>query len=278
MTLITTSLNHHKNHIMKNSLTALLILTTQACNNEVTTGTGQTTDSNERVSTAANLNTGSMAGGCGNSLWFVKGAKINTSSYDGNGTEIATQVSTVTKVSTQGNMTISELEMKNSGKDGEKPSTMNANYKCDGKFFSVDLSGLLPGAGGTSIKSSGLQFPVTIAVGDTLPDASYTITMSSGGHSRTIQSTIRERKVESKESLTTPAGTFDCYKITSFIETETAMAGLDETSRKVMEETKKKMGRNKMTYWYAPDVTIIKTEFHMGSKLVTRSEVTSIKK
>ncbi len=56
------------------------------------------------------------------------------------------------------------------------------------------------------------------------------------------------------------------------------MAGMDERSKKVMEEMKKKMGKNKMTFWYAPDVTIIKMEFYMGDKLITRSEVTGIKK
>jgi hypothetical protein len=33
-----------------------------------------------------------------------------------------------------------------------------------------------------------------------------------------------------------------------------------------------------MIMWYTPDITIVKMEFHMGEKLVSRTEVTAIKK
>jgi hypothetical protein len=251
---------------MKNSLSILLIIAF-ACNNTATT-------SIESAQAAA-----STPDNCGNSLWFKKGATIHTSSYDGQGNEIAKQVSTVTKVSSQGNMTISELTMKSTDQHGANETLSNASYKCDGKLFYMDLSGLLPGGSAAgSIETSGLQLPFAVAVGDTLADADYTIVMRSEGNTRKIKSHIKERRVEAKETVRTPAGSFDCYKISSVIETETNIPGMDETSKKVVEEMKKKMGKNKMTFWYSPDVTIVKMEFHMGEKLITRTEITAIKK
>lgn len=253
---------------MKNCSPVLLFLLFLGCNNEVAT-------SNELAQEAPV----SVNDNCSNNIWFRKGAKVNTSSYDGQGNEIARSVITVAKVFTNGNMTISELEMKNTDKDGANEKVSKASYKCDGKIFYMDMSGLVPGGNQTTeIETSGLELPFAVSVGDTLPDSDYTIVMRAEGNVRKIKSHIKERKVESKETVRTPGGSFDCYKISSVIETEIDMPGLDEKSKKVMEEVKKKMGKNKMIMWYAHDITIVKMEFHMGEKLMSRTEVTAIKK
>jgi hypothetical protein len=253
---------------MKNCSPVLLFLLFLGCNNEVAT-------SNELTQEAP----ASVNDNCSNNIWFRKGAKVNTSSYDGQGNEIARSVTTVAKVFTNGKMTISELEMKNTDKDGANEKVSKASYKCDGKIFYMDMSGLVPGGKQTTeIETSGLELPFAVSVGDTLPDSDYTIVMRADGNVRKIKSHIKERKVESKETVRTPGGSFECYKISSEIETEIDMPGLDEKSKKVMEEVKKKMGKNKMIMWYAPDITIVKMEFHMGEKLVSRTEVTAIKK
>jgi hypothetical protein len=253
---------------MKNCSPVLLFLLFLGCNNEVAT-------SNELAQEAP----ASVNDNCSNNIWFRKGAKVNTSSYDGQGNEIARQVTTVAKVFTNGKMTISELEMKNTDKDGAKETVSKASYKCDGKIFYMDMSGLLPGGNQTTeIETSGLELPFAVSVGDTLPDNDYTIVMRADGNVRKIKSHVKERKVESKEIVRTAGGSFDCFKISSVIETEIDMPGMDEKSKKVMEEVKKKMGKNKMIMWYAPEITIVKMEFHMGEKLVSRTEVTAIKK
>jgi hypothetical protein len=253
---------------MKHTIYILLIIAV-ACNNTTTTG----------IEAAQAATSVSNPDNCSNSLWFRKGATIHTSSYDGQGNEIAKQVSTVTKVFAQGNLTISELEIKSTDQHGANTIVSNASYRCDGKLFYMDISGLLPGGKAAGdIETSGLRLPFAVSVGDTLPDADYTIVMRSEGNTHKIKSYIKERKVESKEVVNTPAGSFECFKISSVIETETNMPGLDEKRKKAVEEMKKKMGKNKMTFWYSPDVTIVKMEFRMGEKLVSRSEITAIKK
>ncbi len=249
-----------------------------ACNNQADKSNGSGNDSTGNTK-KEELASGTPMGNCGNSLLFRKGAEIQTSSYDGQGKETAKQVSSLTKVYNEGNMTIAEWEVKNINKNNGVERTMNTIYKCDGKLLYTSVSGFLPDTKQNSnIETGGLPFPLNVSVGETLPDAEYSVNITSGDMSRKITSHIKDRKVESKESVTTAAGTFECYKISSVIETETAMPDMDEESKKIMEQVKKKMGKNKMTFWYVPDVTVIKMEYYMGDKLITRTEVTSIKK
>ena len=258
---------------MKNFFSLVAIIIILACNTPAANSIGDTANTN-----AESPESGSTDGNCGTNLLFRKGVVIHSASFDGTGKATTKSVSTATKVYNEGGMTISEWEMKNTT-EGREEKAFKAIYKCDGKLLHIDLSGLLPGnQQNTKIESSGLQFPLHVSVGETLPEAHHSMTMNSGGKEMKITSHIKERKVEAKESVTTPAGTFECYRISSVIEAETDMPGMDEKSKKIMEEVKKKMGKNRMICWYAPDVTIIKMEFHMGDKLITRTEVTAIKK
>jgi hypothetical protein len=266
---------------MKNVFSAIWIIALLACDNQAPNTIGNTVTANSAAQAPR-----SPDGDCGASLLFRKGVVIHSSSYDAMGKETTKSVSTNTKVSQQGGMTISEWEMKNTKenipageKEGADGKIIKATYKCDGKLLHIDLSGLLPdNQQNTKIESSGLQFPLHITVGETLPEAQHSIKMNSAGREMKITSHIKERKVEAKESVTTPAGTFECYRISSVVEADTDMPGMDEQSKKIMAEVKKKMGKNRMICWYVPDVTIIKMEFHMGNKLISRTEITAIKK
>ena len=258
---------------MKNFSSLVLIIIILACHNPATNSAGDTPNT-----IAASPESGSTDGNCGANLLFRKGVVIHATNFDGTGKATSKSVSTATKVYSEGGKTISEWEMKNTT-EGAEGKVFKTVYTCDGKLLQIDLSGLLPGnQQNTRIESSGLQFPLHVSVGETLPETHYSMVMTSGGKERKITSHIKDRKVEAKESITTPAGTFACYRISSVIEAEMDMPGMDEKSKKIMEEVKKKMGKNRMICWYVPDVTIIKMEFHMGDKLVTRSEITAIKK
>jgi hypothetical protein len=73
---------------------------------------------------------------------------------------------------------------------------------------------------------------------------------------------ITNRKVEAKESVTVPAGTFDCFKISYNSEI--------------------KIGFVKKNYryitWYAPEVGAVKSEFYSAKgKLEGYSEMTLLK-
>lgn len=64
------------------------------------------------------------------------------------------------------------------------------------------------------VTTEDLAFPAQLHPGDILKDASITISVSSGGMKlMSMVVSITDRKVEGLESVTTPAGTYECAKV-----------------------------------------------------------------
>lgn len=59
-----------------------------------------------------------------------------------------------------------------------------------------------------------LLYPNNLSTGQSLPDADVLMTIKMPPLNMKMNMNFFNRKVESKESVTTPAGTFDCYVIT----------------------------------------------------------------
>ncbi len=71
------------------------------------------------------------------------------------------------------------------------------------------------------VKADDLSIPKNASPGDQLNDGAITVSVDTGTPvTVSITVTISDRKVESREKLTTPAGTFDCLKITYDMETK----------------------------------------------------------
>jgi len=73
------------------------------------------------------------------------------------------------------------------------------------------------------IESENLELPSKLTPGQSLKNGSITMTAIGSPLPMTLSVAITDRKVAGKESITTPAGTFDCYKITSKTTTQTRM-------------------------------------------------------
>ena len=105
--------------------------------------------------------------------------------------------------------------------DGDVLDTLLLQYFCkDGEFY-IDMESTLTNLLGKyegmdmEVSSKDLAIPARMKVGDVLPDGSATVVVRNNGIKMvTITTTIRNRKVEAKEKVTTPAGTFDCVKVT----------------------------------------------------------------
>lgn len=70
-----------------------------------------------------------------------------------------------------------------------------------------------------------LMIPADLSVGQTLPDATTRIkTGMNGMNLMTVTLSVTDRKVEGMETITTPAGTFECYKITQTTSVKTILA------------------------------------------------------
>lgn len=65
------------------------------------------------------------------------------------------------------------------------------------------------------VESENLEVPSKLTVGQTLKDGSITMTAVNSGLPMKTTVTLTDRKVEGKESITTPAGTFECFKLSA---------------------------------------------------------------
>lgn len=220
--------------------------------------------------------------GCGSQVLFKQGTTITAATYDGQNKLVNTSVSKVSRVFSEGGATVAEMAV--TSKDSKGKSTTNtAKYKCDGSKIIMDFSQLLQqnqgGQGGNvTVTSSGFDFPHKPAVGGKLPDVVYHVSTSQGGRKMDLKSTMKDRKVEKKERVTTTAGTFDCFKVSAIVDVDMNIPGMDANTQKMMEQMKSQMPKSTVVMWYDPANTVIKMEFKMGEKMISRTEVTQITK
>ncbi len=165
---------------------------------------------------------------------FRKGLKTELTSYDhkDKATNVVSQE--VTELKTVGgeltatcNVTMKD---KNDKPIGEKFTTQ---MRCkDGNIYMNFKDMIGAGALGQmkdaemKITGDDLMYPYALSTGQTFPNAKTDMQVLMGGTPiMTMSFTMKDRKVAAKESLTTPAGTFDCYKITYTMESSMALVG-----------------------------------------------------
>lgn len=105
-------------------------------------------------------------------------------------------------------------------KKGKTASEGDYKMSCSQDVFKIDMSNFVPAESMSGfqnmevdVQMDQLEYPSTLSVGSKLKDASIIITTKNNPIPMKMEFNITDRKVEGKEMLTTPAGTFDCYKI-----------------------------------------------------------------
>ena len=105
-----------------------------------------------------------------------------------------------------------------------------------------------PTPGNLDVEASGddLALPAALNVGQDLGGAAFNIKARMGGVKFMDRNfTVKDRKVEGMETLQTPAGKFDCYKITYLTDTEGMMG---------------KLRTYKTVVWYAKGPGMVRNE------------------
>ncbi len=113
------------------------------------------------------------------------------------------------------------------------------------------------------VNSENLSIPSKLSEGQTFPDAKIDIIISNQGVKlMTIHTVVKDRKVAGFEKRTTPAGTFDCVKLTSTTQTKMAFIKVSASTAQ----------------WMAEGVGVVRTEnYDKKGKLESYSEITEIK-
>jgi hypothetical protein len=156
-------------------------------------------------------------------------------------------------------------------KKNELIGSYESEWNCQGGTVHFNINNMaftepaMAGSGMTmDVSGDQMDLPSSLQVGQNLKDLSYQLKMGMNGMSimnRTF--TITDRKVEAEESITTPAGSFSCLKV-SF--TTTSKGGIGG-------------GTTKSVMWYAKDVGLVKAEtFSDNGKLLSRQVLNKIEK
>ena len=201
---------------------------------------------------------------------MVDGASFQYTTYDKKGKEEGKIRYQVTNVHGSGDNIGATMVM---DIEDQKGNTYSSEYDvtCDGDVVKVDFKSLMNeqmlsqmGDVEMDITGTDVEWPNSLSVGQELPDGNVNINMKMGGvMDMNMNVETINRKVEKKESVTTPAGTFDCFVVYS--ETRTKMMMNNQTSPSRV--------------WLAEGVGMIKQEsYNKKGNLVASSLLTEFSK
>ena len=201
---------------------------------------------------------------CGDYYYFQNNKTIEITIANKKGKESGKLVYTISDVSKKGSATVSTIHSEMFDKNGKSVSKATNNLQCENGIIMMDMKMFIPSAQMEQMgemaatgSTNYLEYPSSMKEGDALKDASFSMDFkSASGLNGHISMDMTNRKVAGKESLTTPAGTWDCYKITYHSKMVYKMGiGIPMNSD--------------VTEWFAPGFGVIKTESNGGTTQIT---------
>jgi len=196
-----------------------------------------------------------------------EGASFQYTNYNKKGKTEGVADYRITEVSNMGGSTQATMSIALKDEKGKEIYNSSYSFSCADNKVSIDYESLFPesmieqmGDMEMEITGTDIEIPNNLTVGESLPDANVTMTMSVAGMNMKTVVNILNRKVEKKEMVTTSAGSFNCYVIYSDSQTQT-------------------MGMNRTfpsRLWLAEGVGMVKQEtYKKDGDIMSRSELTA---
>ncbi|MBS2211005.1 hypothetical protein KEM09_06315 [Carboxylicivirga mesophila] len=150
----------------------------------------------------------------------------------------------------------------------DEPMESEVTFKCVDGVFYIDMNGYLNQEQMDAYKDmevkltmDEIDIPSFYKVGQTLKDGNIRMEVTGTPIPMNMTVSVVNRKVEAEEEVKTPAGTFNCVKISQDIVTK-AIMNMTVSS----------------VEWYAEGVGVVRTETHRKGKLMGYSELTKFEK
>jgi len=198
-----------------------------------------------------------------------EGSVREMTSYDKKDKLTGSTVQTVKEIRTIGNRIEYIIGTISRDEKGKEYSSGDLRMSCEDGIFRMDMKNFLNEETMSGFEemqvtmdATDLEYPASMSAGQTLGDGIISVRVSNQGMTMmTMVVRIYDRKVEAEEDMTTPAGTFSCYRMSYTIETK-AMFTLVA----------------RCTDWVARDVGSVRSEtFDKNGKLVSYTVLTSLK-
>jgi hypothetical protein len=191
---------------------------------------------------------------CNEFYQIDNGSSWEMETYNAKGKLSAVNKQKVTAYATESNGFTATINSAMYNEKGKELMKGDLEMKCNSGTLFIDMRNFISedqmksmGSYEMKVESQNLEIPSSLNVGQSLKDGSINITATNSPLPMTTNVLISERKVVGKESITTPAGTFDTYKITSK-STMKSKFGVGITVESSNVE------------WLAPKVGVVKTE------------------
>jgi len=205
---------------------------------------------------------------CSNYYYLQNNKTIEMTISNKNGKESGKMTYVVSDSKKSGNSVTATINSEFVDAKGKTITKGTNNVKCENGVMQMDMKVFIPPAQQEQMKSGTanatdvyLEYPANMNVGDQLKDGQFNMDYeSASGLKSSIEISITERKVEGKESVSTPAGTWECFKISAKNKIHSKIQGIGFPITM------------NVTEWFAPGFGVVKTESKTG-----KTEITSIK-
>jgi hypothetical protein len=207
---------------------------------------------------------------CSSYFPLDEGIRIEYELFDEKGKPAGSQWQEIVSVSETGDGTKAQMRVGFQDDKGEEMFETEYGFLCSNGVVRIDFSSLLSGPAMEQFKEAemeitgtDIEWPNSLSVGMTLPDAAVNMKMDMGGINMQMNTQITARKVEKLETVSTPAGSFECFVIYS------------ETQAKVMMSNQTVPSRT----WLAEGVGMVKNEsYNKNGKLMSRMVLSKLSK
>lgn len=218
----------------------------------------------------AGFGVGLSAQNCGGFYYFTNNGQVVMTIFDKKGKEAGKLTYKITDVKT-GSTSTSSFTSEMVDEKGKSLSKGTGKLKCTGGALYVDAKVSIPQESMAAYKDmevkgeeTYIEYPASMSAGQSLPDVNFKMDVNNKGSLfSTITLTQDNRKVIGKESVTSPAGTWECWKITYEAQFKATMMGIGIPIN--MQGTE----------WFAPGFGVVKSESlskngkFLGSTLIT---------
>jgi len=213
---------------------------------------------------------------CGGYFYLQKNATIQMSSFNKNNEPGVVVTSHVLSVSPTSGGVTSDFTTTIKDQKGAVLDQAKGQMNCENGNLMVSMRQSIPASSLKEFQNmrveaseGSLAYPSSMQVGQHLSGASFHMDIYKNESAKkfaTVSYTISDRTVTGKESLTTPAGNWDCLKI----------------SYKMVMKVKIGIGiptRFNVVEWFVPGFGIVKTaDYNKKGKLIGYTELTMLKK
>jgi len=210
--------------------------------------------------------------GCSKYYPMIEGSSFEYTNYNKKGKIEGITNYSVTSVIPQGSATKANLAIKLVDKKGKELYKSNYSFTCEDDVVKIDYQSLFPAqmmgqyddmGVDMDITGTDIEIPNNLEVGQKLADANITIKMSMSGINMNISVDQTNREVEKTESVTTTAGTFECYVLNEDTRSKTMGATIELLSK----------------IWLAEGVGMIKQEtYKKNGDLMSKTELSKFSK